>query len=77
MSVHKEKYEELMLRFAKELYDVGVTDELKALVQDQMDRTPNVVSCGSEVKTDRFAYRHDGYLIEADRTVRLTIRKCS
>ena len=77
MKMHKEKYEELMLRFAKELHDVGVTDELKALVQDQMDRTPNVVSCGSEVKTDRFTYRHGGYLIEADRSVRMTIKKCS
>ena len=29
MNMHKEKYEELMLRFGKELHDVGVTEKYK------------------------------------------------
>lgn len=74
--MNKEKYEELMLRFAKELHDVGVTENMKKLVEDQYTRTPNVAGCGFDETTDRFVYRHDGYMIEAVRTVKLTVKKC-
>ena len=38
MIMNKEKYEELMLRFAKELHDVGVTDKLKKSVETQYNK---------------------------------------
>ena len=73
--MHKEKYEELLRRFSQELHDVGVTDEVKGLIQDQIDRTPNVVAASAEETTDRFTYRHGGYMIEAERTVKLVVKK--
>ena len=76
MEMNKEKYEELMLRFAKELHDVGITENMTKLVNDQLDRAPNVISANSEESTDRFVYRHDGYAIEAVRIVKLVVRKC-
>ena len=77
MKMHKETYEDLLLRFAKELHDVGVTENMKKLVESQYTRTPNLSNPGSEEVTDRFIYRHDGYMIEAVRTVKLTVKKCS
>ncbi len=73
--MHKEKYEELLRRFSQELHEVGVGENLKGLVNDQIDRTPNIVTAGAEESTDRFTYRHDGYMIEAVRTVKLTVKK--
>ncbi len=75
MEMHKEKYEELLRRFSQELHEVGVGENLKGLVNDQIDRTPNIVTAGAEESTDRFTYRHDGYMIEAVRTVKLTVKK--
>ncbi len=75
--MNKEKYEDLMLRFAKELHDVGVTENMKKLVEAQWTRTPNVSGALAEESTDRFTYRHDGYTIEAVRTVKLTVKKCT
>tara|TARA_A100001011_G_C14229639_1_gene808185 strand:- start:1238 stop:1474 length:237 start_codon:yes stop_codon:yes gene_type:complete len=77
MKMHKEKYEELLLRFAKELHDVGVTENMKKIVESQYTRTPNLSNPGTEEATDRFSYRHDGYMIEAVRTVKLTIKTCT
>lgn len=76
MKMHKEKYEELLLRFAKELHDVGVTENMKKLVESQYTRTPNLSNPNTEEVTDRFSYRHDGYMIEAVRTVKLVVKKC-
>ena len=76
MKMHKEKYEELILRFAKELHDVGVTENMKKIVESQYTRTPNLSNPNTEEVTDRFSYRHDGYMIEAERVVKLTIRRC-
>tara|TARA_Y100000310_G_C20636370_1_gene791379 strand:- start:800 stop:1033 length:234 start_codon:yes stop_codon:yes gene_type:complete len=76
MKMHKEKYEDLMLRFAKELHDVGITDNLKKLVEDAYTRTPNIAGIEHTEDTDRFTYRHDGYMIEAVRTVKLVVKTC-
>ena len=75
--MNKEKYEDLLLRFAKELHDVGVTEDMKKIVEAQYTRTPNLANPHTEEVTDRFSYRHDGYMIEAVRTVKLVVKKCS
>lgn len=75
MIMNKEKYEELMLRFAKELHAVGVTDDLKKSVEKQYNKHPNVVSCSAEEVTDRFQYRFGDYQIEACRTVKVVVKK--
>ena len=75
--MHKEKYEELLLRFAKELHDVGVTDDMKKIVEAQYTRTPNLSNPAAEEVTDRFTYRHGGYMIEAVRTVKLSVKTAS
>ena len=77
MEMHKEKYEELLLRFAKELHDVGVTEDMKKIVESQYTRTPNLSNPHTEEVTDRFSYRHGGYMIEAVRTVKLLVKKCN
>ena len=74
MEMHKEKYEELLRRFSQELHEVGVNDNIKGLIKDQGDRTPNVIVTKAEEITDRFTYRHDGYMIEATRTVKLIVK---
>jgi hypothetical protein len=76
MTMNKEKYEDLILRFAKEMHEVGVTENMKKIVEAQYTRTPNVISSHSEEVTDQFSYRHDGYMIEAVRSVKLTVKKC-
>ena len=75
--MNKEKYEDLMLRFAKELHDVGVTEKLRCLVSDQYEAHPNVISAGSEEVVRKFIYRYDGYSIEANQTVKLVVKKSS
>ena len=77
MKMHKEKYEEFLLRFAKELHDVGVTEDMKKIVEAQYTRTPNLANPHTEEVTDRFVYRYDGYMIEAVRTVKLLVKKCN
>ena len=76
MEMHKEKYEDLMLRFAKELHEVGVTEDMRKIIEAQCERTPNSVSCSTNSDVRKFHYRHDGYIIEAVRTVVLTVKKC-
>jgi hypothetical protein len=77
MKMHKEEYEKLMLKFALEMSETGVTDDMTKLVKAKIERNPNLVSVSSEEVTDRFTYRHQGYLIEAQRTVKLVVRKCN
>ena len=74
--MNKEKYEELLLRFAKELHDVGVTEDMKKIIESQSSRHPNTASASTEEVTDRFVYRHNGYMIEAVRTIELVVKKC-
>ena len=76
MKMNKEEYEKLMKRFSLELSEVGVTEDLIKLIQAQCDRAPNVQSASSESTTDRFVYRHNGYTIEAERTVKLVVKTC-
>ena len=76
MDMNKEKYEELMRRFAQELHEVGVTEEMKGLAQDKLSRMPNLAVCTEEDTVRKFYYLHDGYAVEAKRVVTLTMRKC-
>lgn len=73
--MYKEKYEELLRRFSQELHEVGVSENVKGLVQDQIDRHPNAAAANARETTDRFTYRHEGYMIEAVRTVELLVKK--
>ena len=75
MEMNNEKYEELLLRFAKELHDVGVTDGVKKQVEAQYSRHPNVASCSADEVTDRFTYQFGGYMIQATRTINLVVKK--
>ena len=75
--MYREKYEELMLRFAKEMHDVGVSENLKKVVEDRYSQTPNVLSAGHNENVKKFIYRHDGYEIEAVQNVKLTVKKVS
>ncbi len=76
MKMNKEEYEKLLKRFALEISEVGVTNDIVELVTNQIDRTPNVASASSESVTDRFIYRHAGYMIEAERQVKLVVKVC-
>ena len=77
MEMNKETYNKLLKRFALELSEVGVTDDMLKIIADRITRTPNCASSCSDEVTDRFSYRHNGYLIEATRNVNLTVKKCS
>jgi hypothetical protein len=70
-------YKDLMLRFAKELDDVGVTESLIKCAHDSFKRTPNLAGYSRDENVRKFHYRHDGYLIEAIQTVKLTVKKCN
>ena len=74
--MHKDSYEKLIKRFALELAEVGVTDDMIKIIQAQIARSPNLSSCSSDETTDCFTYRHNGYMIEARRTVNLVVKKC-
>ena len=74
--MNKEKYEELLLRFALELKDSGVTKSMIEIIEAQCARTPNVSSVSTKEDTARFTYRHGGFLIEAKQTVELVIKTC-
>ena len=76
MEMSKEKYEELIRRFSQELHEVGVSENLIALTKDKANRVPNQSSIINTDETDKFSYRHNGYLIEAVREVTLTVKKC-
>jgi len=74
--MNKEEYERLMKRFALELSEVGVTEDLIKIVQAAIDRAPNISSSNGEETVSRFTYRHNGYMIEAKQTVELVVKKC-
>jgi len=76
MEMSKEKYEELIRRFSQELHEVGVSENLIALTKDTANRVPNQSSIVHTDETDKFSYRHDGYMLEAVREVTLTVKKC-
>ena len=76
MEMNKEVYEKLLMRFALELSEVGVTDNMISILKAQLARAPNVAVSTADETTDRFTYRHGGYMIEASRTVTLTVKKC-
>ena len=76
MEMHRKKYQELLLRFAKELHEVGVTENMRKLVEDQYERTPNTISCGADEVVRKVYYQHDGYMIEAEQRVKLTVKTC-
>jgi len=75
MEMTKETYEKLLRRFSQELYETGVTENMKDLIQDQIDRSPNVVRAGTEETTANFVYKHEGFEISAKQVVHLTVRK--
>ena len=76
VEMSKDRYSDLMLRFAKELHEVGVTENMKKLTEDKFKRTPNSACCESEEDVRKFHYRYDGYVIEATQSVRLVLKKC-
>ena len=76
MKMNQEKYKDLMLRFAKEMHEVGVTENMQKIVDAQIERTPNTVSAGVEDTTRKFYYQHAGYSIEAVQSVKLTLKIC-
>ena len=76
MKMNKEEYERLMKRFALELSEVGVTEDLIKIVQAAIDRAPNISYSNGEETVSRFTYRHNGYMIEAKQTVELVVKKC-
>ena len=76
MIMNKEKYEDLILRFSKEIHEVGVTENMKNIVRDQYNRVPNVSGALSEEVTRKFTYMHDGYEIQAVQNIKLSVKKC-
>lgn len=76
MKMNKEEYEKLLKRFSLEISEVGITDNAIELIKSQIDRTPNVASASANEVTDRFIYRHNGYTIEAERSIKLVVKVC-
>ena len=76
MEMHKDTYRDLMLRFSKELHDVGVSDDIKKLIESQYTRTPNVSACSADENVRKFCYGHGGYEIQAIQNVKLVIKTC-
>lgn len=75
MEMNKEIYEKLLRRFSQELFDAGVTDNMIELVRDNIARTPNIISAGSEETAENFIYKHSGFEISAKQVIHLTVRK--
>ena len=75
MKMHKEKYEELLLRFAKEIHEVGVTENMKKIVEAQYTNRPNLSNPHTEETVRKFYYQYDGYSIEAVQIVGLKLKK--
>lgn len=76
MKMNKEKYEELMLRFALELHETGVTENMIELIKSQISRAPNLATASAQEEVSRFTYRHNGFLVEAKQTIDLVVKKC-
>ncbi len=73
--MNNEKYEELILRFTKELHEIGVTENMKKIVESQYSRTPNVASAHSSEDVKKFTYRHEGYQIEAIQNISFIVKR--
>ena len=76
MIMHKDMYRDLILRFAKELDEVGVTEDMRKLIEAQYERTPNIGACDASENVKKFCYKYDGYEIEAIQNIRLVVKKC-
>lgn len=76
MKMNKEEYEKLLVRFATELAEVGVTSNLLQQVKDVLERQPNCAGIQKEETIANFQYRHNGYLIQAKKTVEIIVKKC-
>jgi len=74
--MNDEAYRALMLRFAKELDEIGVTENMRKLIEDSCKSAPNRSYASAEETTGRFVYRHDGYMIEAKCTMTVVVKKC-
>jgi hypothetical protein len=74
--MNKEKYEDLILRFAKELHEVGVTEGMRKIIEAQWTRAPNIAVVLAEEDTRKFTYVHDGYEIRAVQNIKLVVKKC-
>ena len=55
MIMNNERYQELMLRFAKELHDVGVTESMKEIVEAQYTNRPNLSNPHTEDLSKKYA----------------------
>ena len=75
MEMSKERYKDLMLRFAKELNEVGVTDDMIKRAHSSFDRTPNLAGYKTHEDVRKFYYRFDGYSIEAVQSVTINVKK--
>ena len=74
--MNDEHYRALMLRFALELDEIGVTEDMRKLIESLCQSAPNRISATAEETTARFVYRHDGYAIEAKCTVSVVVKTC-
>ena len=75
--MNDEVYRDLMLRFAKELDEIGVTENMRKLIEGLCQSAPNRIYASAEETTGRFVYRHDGYMIEAKCTMSVFVKKCT
>ena len=75
MEMSKEVYEDLLLRFAKELHQVGITEDLIQRAKSSFERTPNLAGYKNSEDVRKFYYQYDGYSIEATQTVMLEVKK--
>ena len=76
MKMNDETYRTLMLRYAKELDEIGVTENMRKIIEAQIARHPNVSAATADDTTAHFVYRHQGYKIEAKCTVTLVVKTC-
>ena len=75
MEMSRDRYKDLMLRFAKELSEVGVTEDMTKRAHSSFDRTPNLAGFNTHEDVRKFYYRFDGYIIEAVQTVTINVKK--
>ncbi len=76
MKMNKEEYEKLMVRFATELAEIGVSHELLQGIKDTLERSPNIASVQKVETVANFQYKHNGYMIQAKKTIEVVVKKC-
>jgi hypothetical protein len=69
----KERYENLIDRFNDELVEVGATEDMIQRLKSHLGGSPRLARCGVKSKLNYFVYEFDGYTIEAEATVELTV----